>query len=505
MPDKPVNRKRRLVKNSLYSVLSWIFPIMLALVVTPMIVRGLGNELYGLYAVILGFIGYSFTFGIGKTAAKYVSEYRVNGEHQKISEVVSATILLSLVIGIGGAVVVAAAANYIVTNVLLIPSELHHTAVVAVYLACATITALMISQVFQFILQGLHRFDRFLLLTNFAGFLLNIGSVILVLSGYGVVALVLWNLIVTVLIACLFYYTVSKLLPEFRFVFHIAPDIRRAVWRYAVSIIGYQIFGNVLLIFERAWIVRKFGAENLTFYVVPMTLGIYLHAFVSSLVIVLFPMLNELLAEREKLVQLYQKSSKIILTILSFAVVTSILCGRAFLGVWISGEFAAASYWILVIHISTFGIVAMATVAWQVAESFRAAYLNAVATFAWLIIGVPLMIELSGAWQINGVAIGRFTGALLFLPLMFYVERRFLGGIFWRFWGQTLLRIPLACALAALVEWICLSGIGPNWPGLLVSGIAGLAVYTSVLYFTGFVTEDERHVFREILRAETRV
>lgn len=477
---------------------------MLALVVTPMIVRGLGNELYGLYAVIIGFIGYSFTFGIGKTAAKYVSEYRASGEYQKISEVISATFLLSLVTGCGGALIAAAIANYIVSNILLIPSQLHDTAVVAVYLACVTIVTLMISQVFQFVLQGLHRFDKYVMLTNFAGFLLNIGSVLLVLSGYGVVALVGWNLVVTFLVGCLFFLSARELLPEFRFTFRIGGEIRSSVWKYAVSIIAYQVFGNLLLLFERGWIVRRFGVGNVTFYVVPMTLGVYLHAFVGSLVLVLFPVLNELLERREKQVQVYQKASKIILTIVTFALVTSILLGRTFLGLWMTGEFAIASYIVLVIHVSTFSILALGTVAWQVTETFRRAWLNALLTFVWLATSVPLMIILSNTWQIGGVAAGRLIGVFMYLPFIAYVERRFLGGIFWRFWGHTLLRMPLACALAALIEWICLGGIGPNWLGLVVSGIAGLAIYTAVLYFTGFVTEDERDVFRELLRAEPR-
>ena len=66
MPDEPLNRRKRLVKNGVFSALSWFFPLLLAFIVTPIVVRGLGGELYGLYAVILGFISYSFTFGIGK-------------------------------------------------------------------------------------------------------------------------------------------------------------------------------------------------------------------------------------------------------------------------------------------------------------------------------------------------------------------------------------------------------------------------------------------------------
>ena len=124
MPNNSVGTQARIFKNGIYSALSWVFPIIFAFVATPVVVRGLGDELYGLYAVILGFISYSFTFGIGKTAAKYVSEYKATGEFAKISETVSAALWLSLGIGIIGAAIVALTANYIVSNILLIPPPL---------------------------------------------------------------------------------------------------------------------------------------------------------------------------------------------------------------------------------------------------------------------------------------------------------------------------------------------------------------------------------------------
>ncbi len=118
--------------------------------------------------------------------------------------------------------------------------------------------------------------------------LLNLGSIFIVIDGYGVLALVAWNLIVALAIGAAFYFNARRLLPEFEFTFRIRSELRNVVLRYGGSIIVYQAFSNLFLLFERGWIVRNFGSEALTYYVVPMTLGIYLHGFIASLALVYF-------------------------------------------------------------------------------------------------------------------------------------------------------------------------------------------------------------------------
>lgn len=492
MPDAIASRKQRLFKNGIYSAVSWILPLILAVTVTPIVVKGLGNELYGLYAVILGFISYSFTFGIGKTAAKFVSEFRSEGEHEKVSQAVSSILWLSLGFALTGSLIIGLLARPIVVNVLLIPAELQNEAVTALYLACAVIIVTMLSQVFQFVLQGLQRFDRFLLLTNLSGFLLNLGSVVIVYLGYGVSSLLIWNFVTATAIGLLFYVSSRRMMPELTIGFTITGEIWRPVLKYAVSIVVYQIFGNVLFLFERGWIVRRFGAEALTFYVVPMMLGIYLHLFIGSLVLALFPVVNELLSDRDKLVRLYRTSSKLILTLVAFFVLTFAVCGRFFLTLWMSAEFAEVSYRILVIHLLTFGALSMITVTWQITESFREAKLNAFVTFLWMAMAVPLMVTLSDYWQISGVAIARFSGVLVFVPLIYYVERRFLGGPQWKFWFGTLIRVAAAATLASVVEWMLISRFDPSWFMFAVSVITGLAVYSVFLFVSGLLNVEER-------------
>src|SRR5688500_7771206 len=156
MPGEAGEKRRGIAANSFFSVVAWVFPIIVGFVSTPILVRNLGSEQYGLLAVILGFISYSFAFGVGKVAGKYVPEFQTAGEYEKVTQVIAATFWISLAIGLVGSAALALSAEFIVRDVLLISPETQATAINAFYLAGAVGVVMMLSQVFQYVLQGLH-------------------------------------------------------------------------------------------------------------------------------------------------------------------------------------------------------------------------------------------------------------------------------------------------------------------------------------------------------------
>lgn len=491
--------KQRLVLNSLYSAASTVVPVVLALVATPIIVRSLGNEMYGLYAVILGFTAYSFTFAVGKSASKYVAEFRASGQREKLSETVSSIFWLSVGLAVSGAILSAALAETIVTRVLQIPDHLRDVSITAFYLACSIIVVTMLSQVFQFVLQGAHRFDLYVLLTNIGGLALNLGSVFLVLNGYGLLALLSWNLFITTATGAMFYFYAIRFVPDLTLRVSIKSEIWWPVLGYGASIISYQIFGNALLLFERGWIVRRLGPELLTFYVIPMTVGWYLHALVGSLVLALFPVINELRNDREKLVRLYKTATKICLAIAILAVATSAIAGRLFLRVWLSEDFASTSTLVLLIHIATFAVLSVATVTLQISESVGKTHINAIATFVWMAIAVLGMIAFVEHFGIQGIAAARFAGVLAFIPFIVYIEKHFLGGFMWSFWLSSLGKIAVAATVTCVAQMLSLQLLN-GWPGIILAAGSGALTYLAALHFVRFLDKEEAAIIRTMTK-----
>jgi O-antigen/teichoic acid export membrane protein len=494
------NPRKSLIYNAFASSLGWFLPIILTFVATPIVVKGLGYEQYGIYALILGFVGYSFTFGVGRAVTKYVAEYRSSGKNEQISEIISASFWFSIILSLAGSLVIVIFSEPIVADVLQINAELHDLAIKSLYIACSTIGFLMIGQVFQAVLQGIHRFDRVSLLITLGGFLLNFGNILLVFTGFGFVSLLFWNLFLTAVNSLIYYVLAKKYLPDLAINFKLKRETVRLVLSYGSGVIGYQIFANALLIFERSWITRNLGAESLTFYVVPMTVALYMHAFISSVVTVIFPVISELQNQPEKLLLLYQRATKIIFSIVVFIVLTIICSSKMFLTLWINPEFAEKSAPILITLTLSFSVISILCIVWQLAEGFGHPRFNAIISFLWFAVSVPLMIWLIFPLGNFGSSIGRLIGHLITLPFIFIGEKKFLGEVQWKFWGRLISVIGVASLFAAISETIILHFFTNNWLTLIGCSMIGGLIYGLSLLALKFFTDEELELLRGILQ-----
>lgn len=494
--------KYRFAANAFFSALAWFTPLILGFIATPIILEKLGYEDFGIFSLILGFISYSFTFGIGRTVTKYVAEYRSRNENDEISEIISATFWFSIILGIAAALLIVPFSDFIVADVLQIESEKREQAAIGLYLACATIGFLMVGQVFQGVVQALHRFDRNSLLININGILLTLGNIALVSAGFHLKALLVWNLTATIVNSLLFYFSAKRFLPEFQIKLRARASVVKLVFKYGTGIIGYQIFGNVLLIFERSWITRNLGAENLTYYVVPMSLAIYLHGLIGSLILVVLPAFSELRGEKERLLNLYLKATKIIFALVIFLVVNLMCASRIFLKIWISQDFSEKTHQILIVHVATFGMIAVLSVMWQLSEGLGRPRYNALTSFIWLIVAVPLMIFSIEHWQNLGVAASRLIGVFITFPLLFYGEKLFFGAIQWRFWRKLTLTIVPAAGLTAIAEYQIYQRFDADLYTLFGAGTTGAIIYGLVLWKSKLFDNREIIAFLSLKKRE---
>lgn len=491
--------KDSLLGNTLLSIFSWGFPLCLAFIATPILVTRLGNKYYGIYALGMTFLTGVFSTGIGKLAAKYVPEFRAAGKSDDLSEALSATVWLTFSVGILQASVLALAAPYLVSEVFLIEPGLRPTVVAVLYLSCFGGVAVMFSQIFQYVLQGLHRFGSFALITNLNALILSIGNIFLVVNGYGVPALLFWNSLVSALTGILFFVRSRMVLPELRFTFKISRRIRFAVARYAGSIMAYQALTSIFLVFERSWITRSFGTEILAFYVIPATLAVYMHGFLAAFVQVIFPLANELLGNIPKLVSLYHRATKVVFAVTVFIAVTYITSGEMFLELWVGREFAVNSHTVLVILSVALGINAISLVVWLLAEVFRISSLNALSSAIWMGVSIPLMLFLAGPWGIEGIAFSRLVGIVFSIPLIFYIEKRCFGENFWTFWLLLVARTGFATVAIVLILPLVFNHFDAGWIVLAARVFLGGGLFCGALFMTGFLSRDEIELARGML------
>lgn len=491
------------LRNVVFGLSTWVLPLALGLIATPILVGTLGHAEYGVYALILGLVGYSFTFNFGRAITKYIAEYRATGRADEIPDVISSSIVLNVGIGALGSVLLCLMAGWLVRDIFRLPESIQAKTVLSIYLASAIIFFTMLSQVFSSVLHGLQRFDVYSKIFALHSIALVLGNIIFALLGYGLVGLLSWNLALLGCFCVVYAVAARNNLSQFRLRLGVERKVLKRILAYSGAIVVYQILGNLVLLFERGWITQRLGSESLTYYVVPMSLGLYLHGFISSLVMVLFPLASELEHDRPRLRQLYTKATKLITALVLIIVVSVLINREGILTLWMGADFAGKSSSLLVPHMICFGLVAVLTISWQLTEGLGRPQFNAILTGISTVICISLMLMLIAPYGSLGVAVGRLIGFAVIFFSIFLAEMRFFGSVQSGFWLRHVGQLAVAAGAAALVEYLIVSYLTIGWPTLVGSMGVGVACYAVVLWLFDFVTPDEKLLFRKVLGRKT--
>lgn len=74
----------------------------LLFVLTPIIVRYLGQSAYGMWATLGSIVGYLglFNFGMNTATVKYTAEYRARNEQEILNKTISSILVVFILIGV---------------------------------------------------------------------------------------------------------------------------------------------------------------------------------------------------------------------------------------------------------------------------------------------------------------------------------------------------------------------------------------------------------------------
>ncbi len=494
------------VRNALFGLFSWLLPLLLTIGVTPVVVRSLGAERFGLLALVLGAGGYALGLTPARALLRQLAAHRADDRMQLAGGLVATAMLLTLALGAALGLGLALSSGFLARSVLRLPGELRGVAAQALLIAALGVPLGMLGQLFAAVPLALRRIDLYTRWTTLLAILLVAGNCVLALAGFGVQALVGWNVATSAVGAGVYFKLTRRLLPRASPRGGLNPALARHLLHFSAAVLVYQTCGTLLLLFERFWIARELGSAEVAYFVVPMTIAVYLHAAVTSLTLALLPLATEASARADfaELRAVYTRASRYSAALIAWSVTAVSVAARPLLELWLDGSFAERSATVLVLQASAFGLVALAVVPWQMAEALDRPGLNAGLALAWLAVGGALVVALTPRYGIAGVATARLL-AMVCLPFYFArVERLIFGRFLWRGWRRTLAWLLAAAALAGFVESSLLARLPTSWASLaLAVGLGGL-VFAGCLRLSGLLDTDDVAWLRRRLRAAWR-
>ena len=206
----------KIIKNTKFNALGRGWEVVIRIFLTPYIISKIGQERYGILAIVAVVTGYFslLDIGVGDSFLKYFSEYFAKGKEKKVNEVANSGFIFFLIIGI----LVLAIAFPFMHNLLWffkIKASMYNEALFALKLGFLIFVFSSIFGVFSFIPLGLQRME----ITNGISISLSIpyviGTILFLEMGFGLRGLMINNAINAVMIVMANFLVSYKIFKKF--------------------------------------------------------------------------------------------------------------------------------------------------------------------------------------------------------------------------------------------------------------------------------------------------
>lgn len=493
----------QLKKGAILSYITIFLTNIVGLLLTPFIIKSLGNAEYGLYTLIGAFVGYIsiLDFGLNTTIVRFVAMYRAVKNKKEEENFLFITMciygLISLIIVLVG-VVLYFNLETIFSNTLTLDelSKAKQMFLILIFNLAITLPG----GSFTAICSGYEHFV-FPRTINIIRYIVRSALVLgLLLNGGDSISLVLLDTVMNILVI-LFngLYVFKKLKVTFKFYEFKTPLVK--------EIFSYSIWVFILvLISQLQWkagqvIIGVITNTNLVaIYAVGIMLGSYYGAFSSAITGVFLPRATKMIVENAKgkeLTLMMIKIGRLVFLVLMILFSGFILFGKQFVLLWVGDTYIDSWFVALIIMIgyTTTLIQGFANEILKAKSLFK---YKAIVYFIFLSFGT-----LSGAFMVKTYGIiGMVTGTTIGWIIAQIIMNIYFSKVihldiplfFKKIYSKTIPSLFIIMVIGYFIENI--SGVG--WINLGIKLVLYSSVYITIMYFFG-ILESEKEIFKKLI------
>ena len=283
-----------LAKNTVFNLLGYGFPLIVALYCIPKIVAGLGTDRFGILTLAWVLIGYFglLDLGLGRALTQVVAEKLGTDQTNEIPATIWTALLGMLMFSISLSIILFFSSKYLVHRFLNVPPDIVEETVGAFHWVAISVPVVIVSVGLRGILEAYQRFD----LVNAVRIPLGVFSFAAPLAVIPFTVNLQWVIIV------LFFGRLFATGCQFLFCRRIIPGL---IAHFSIDTKGFWIlmrFGgwmtvtniiNPLLVYvDRFFIASLLTTSAVTYYATPSEMIMKIALFSGALMSVLFPAIS---------------------------------------------------------------------------------------------------------------------------------------------------------------------------------------------------------------------
>ena len=418
---------RRLTSNAIAGVLAQGIALIVVFALTPLQLLGMGRERYGLCGLAASAASYFALFDVGGGWAvmRFVPQYKSEGRPQKADEAFSVALLVSLTIGLLGALTLSVAAAPLAKAFHTTPG-LRDEAAEAVRIAGISLVPILILDVLSGAGKAIGRFRIW------AG--VSAGSVV----GFNLLWLgvartshspveVMWAQVGVSFLAVAIWLVI--LVRDSKSPKLCLPRHGRLAWelvRFSALSSVSQLGLMLLITVGTICIAFAVGAASIVYYAIPLSFAQRLMVVPGTVSSVLFPTISETRGDSWRSYDKLIADSHHLVAIATSALSSMLLwAGPSILGIWISNEFASRATGPTMALAIGFGAVSLSFIYQVNLHAVGRVSITAVLSVGSAVIGIAGGLLLALSYGATGGAVGIMIGFVLLAVSLVAASRRY--------------------------------------------------------------------------------
>ena len=338
---------RRIAGNIFSNWLALSLGMGVAFFLTPFVVHRLGNVAYGVWILVVSLNSYMSLLDLGLRGAvtRYVSRGATQNNHVESSTTVCGALWIRL--WISAAVILGGVGfSAVFCKLFQVPANLQRDAQLAILATAGSLAITLSCGVFGGVLAGLHRFDVLSSVSVVQTLVRAAGIVWLLVTGHGILALALWELVSAVVSNTLLIVVCFKIYPQLTISFA-APDREtlRKLWNFSFYAFVINVAAQLVYYTDNLVVGAFVGAVAVTFYAVGGTLIGYARQIVASMTSTFMPLASsfEAAESQHNLRRLLIHGTRATLIVSLPIELALFVRGETFISLWMGPSYAHPS------------------------------------------------------------------------------------------------------------------------------------------------------------------
>jgi O-antigen/teichoic acid export membrane protein len=488
----------RTIKNTVYSILGFVWPLILSFVATPIIVRGLGSSRFGFFALLNSTVSLFalLDFGISYTFTKKLSENRQEHNSKELSDIFSTTIILYSILGI-----------FVLLVLLVLPDAFKYLFKIPEgYLSSYTLAFFIVGLVFlikmisiplALIPYSLQRLDIPTKISFVSNTILQIGSIVAIKTGHGIMSLLIVQLFSAIFLLITFYFLWKKMAPDLKFSFVFKKSVVKVIGKQGFWVFLSGTMGNILAQFDKFVLGAIWGPVAVGYYSTAQMLPEKISATAFSLSHGFFPVFSEASSKAEgsqRLKIIFRRTLRIITTITAGLTVLVLIFGYLFINYWISKDFADHTLYAVQFLALTYFLLAFNSFFNSFLSGLNALKFLALSALITAGVDVVFMFLLIPKYGINGAAFAYLLSGIPILFILFYIEQKYLSSTkadILNFYGKVFFQVLVVSGLVYLLAKIFILPFVSSLFLLMLFGAVVFALYLLLIWLFGFYAPED--------------